>query len=460
MTVDRASTNDLVMLATESGGQVPNCVGAVLMLTGGPNLDIDDLRRVIDERTHRLPRLRQRLVSAPIGCGRPVWVDDPQFDVARHIRRQSCPAPGDETALLGMAATICADALPPSRPRWVAVLVSGLAEDKVALILVLHHVLADGIGGLAVLASLMDGVVPTTMVEGPADDRARPTAHELATDAMQSRWQAIRALPAALRQLPGSFRSAGGLHPPPAGDCSLLHPTGPRRQIGVARVNLAALHALAKTDGATVNDALLAVVGAALRDVLLSRGETLDFFRVTVPVAGRHPRTTGQLGNDVAVLVIEIPGSGSFTDRLRLISARVRAARAISAAPSPAALVGPLFRAIAAMGGYRVYLRRQHRFHTIISNVRGPGQLLSLAGSPVESIVPIAVEDLGNVTVIFVALSYAGTLTVSVIADPDQVPDLPVLMDALQTEFDAVAGTAHGDAGGRPGLPDLSPSAS
>ena len=77
-----------------------------------------------------------------------------------------------------------------------------------------------------------------------------------------------------------------------------------------------------------------------------------------------------------------------------------------------------------------------------------------------ESIVPIAVEDLGNVTVIFVALSYAGTLTVSAIADPDQVPDLTVLMAALQTELNVLAGAGAGHrSAGAAGLSDLSPSA-
>ena len=278
------------MLATESGGRIPNTVGAVLVLTGGSNLDIDRLQQVIAERTWRLPRMRQRLVRVPVGCGRPVWVDDPQFDLARHLRRQSCPAPGDEQALLAVAATVCARALPSSRPRWAAVLVSGLAQNKVALILVLHHVLADGIGGLAVLASLMDGVGSEAGYVESADHRAAPGpgVRELAIDAMHSRWSAIRTLPAVLRQLPDSFRSAGGLQAPPAGDCSLLQPTGPRRQFAVARADLGTLGAGARAGGATVNDALLAATAAALRVQLASRGERLDTFRITVPVAGRH----------------------------------------------------------------------------------------------------------------------------------------------------------------------------
>jgi WS/DGAT/MGAT family acyltransferase len=476
--VDRASTNDLVMLATEAGGQVPNTVGAVLVLAGcghrdsgdqsggdqgggdrgGPNVDVDDALRVIGTRISGIRRLRQRLVRPPVGCGRPVWVDDPSFDVGRHLTHLRCPPPGDEPELLRLAAAACVASLPSSRPRWAAILVSGLTGDRAALILVLHHVLADGIGGLAVLAALVDEGVSPAAADGTADRWCwpRPTVRELFADAMSSRWQALRSSPAVLRQLPGSFRTTGGLHPPPAGDCSLLRRTGPRRQLAVARADLAALHDIAAAQGATVNDALLAAVSAALHELLVRRGETLDTFRVTVPVAGRQPESAGVMRNDASVLVVEISGAGNNAQRLRRISATVRAAREMGSGPSPAALVGPVFRVLAHMGAYRRYLLRQRRFHTIVSNVRGPGRSVTLAGTPIESIIPLSAGDLGNVTVTFMALSYAGTLTVTVIADPDQLPDLAVLIDALQTELDALCLPVPT---GRPVSSDLSPPA-
>jgi len=395
---------------------------------------------VIGSRISGIPRLRQRLLRAPFGCGRPVWVDDPDFDIDRHLTHVRCPAPGDEDALLRLAASTCVAALPSSRPRWVAVLVSGLDSGKVALILVLHHVLADGIGGLAVLAGLVDeGVSPAYQDSNDQLCGRRPSVRELFVDAMRSRWQAVRSLPAVLRQLPGSFRTTGGLHPPPAGDCSLLHRTGPSRRFAVARTDLAALHRVAAVQGATVNDALLGAVTAALHQLLVHRRETLDTFRVTVPVAGRQPKSAEDMGNDASVLVVELPGAGDLPERLRQISATVRAARAMGSGPSPAALVGPVFRVLARMGAYHRYLLRQRRFHTIVSNIRGPGRALTLAGARVESIIPLAVTDLGNVTVTFIALSYAGTLTVTAVADPDQLPDLSVLIDAVQTELDGLS---------------------
>lgn len=116
--------------------------------------------------------------------------------------------------------------------------------------------------------------------------------------------------------------------------------------------------------------------------------------------------------------------------------ARDREARPAATGPSPAAVLGPIFRVLAGLGFYRRYLRGQHRFHTILTDLRGPDQVQMLGGSVVEPIIPVSLADLGNLSVTFVALSYAGVLTVSVIADPQQMPDIDVLAATLQRELD------------------------
>src|SRR6476620_4724367 len=155
--IERASAADLGLLAMESGGVGPERLGAVLVLDAGPGSDVESVRRALAERVRAVPRLRQRLVRVPAGCGRPVWVDDPGFHAARHVRILPCPDPGDEQALLDLAAAVIIEPLPRSRPLWAAALVPGVGGGRVGLVLVLHHVLADGIGGLAVLARLVDG---------------------------------------------------------------------------------------------------------------------------------------------------------------------------------------------------------------------------------------------------------------------------------------------------------------
>ena len=98
----------------------------------------------------------------------------------------------------------------------------------------------------------------------------------------------------------------------------------------------------------------------------------------------------------------------------------------------------PLLRVFAAAGLYRLYMNHQRRLHTLVSNVHGPGPAAHLRRRPDRGRHPVSVGEAGNLTVTFVALSYAGTLTVTIIADPDRVPDLPVLTAALQTELDAL----------------------
>lgn len=110
----------------------------------------------------------------------------------------------------------------------------------------------------------------------------------------------------------------------------------------------------------------------------------------------------------------------------------------------PLAFVSSPFRAAAALGLFRRYMVRQRRRHTLTSNVRGPDHPLTLAGKPIESIIPISAGEAGNVTVGFVALSYAGTLTITTAADPDTTPDLPTLAAALQKELDVLC-TPPGD---------------
>ena len=145
---DRASATDLAMLAMDTG-PVPQQFAAILLLDAGASVDLAGVERLMAERVATVPRLRQRLLRVPPGCGRPVWVDDPGFDIRRHVRQVRCRSPGDEPALLDTAAALITERLPLSRPPWSAVFVTGLAGDAAALVIVVHHVLADGIGGLA-----------------------------------------------------------------------------------------------------------------------------------------------------------------------------------------------------------------------------------------------------------------------------------------------------------------------
>ena len=436
--IERASPTDLAFLAMDVG-QVPEQFGVVLLIDQADGFDLTRAVDLVAARLPAVPRLRQRLVRVPFGCGLPIWVDDEDFDVRDHVRALTCPAPGDEAALLDIALSVTTTPLPRSAPLWSAVFLPGLADGRVALVVVLHHVLADGVGGLAVLASLVD---PGVAAGDSAFPRPRPTAGRLAADAWLGRLGALRRTAKAWRLVRASMAAGGGLHPPRAEPCSLMQQTGPRRRMGVVRADLATLRAAAHRHGATTNDAILVAVAGALHRVLLARGERVDTFVLTVPVSGRREGSGSAVGNMVSPLLVPVPATGEVGPRLAQVAAGVRAHKAAATGPPPIAVLGWLFRPLARLGGYHWYMNHQHRFHTLVSHVRGPADRLTFGGAPISSAVPVGVAEGGNATVYFEVLSYAGTLTLAAIVDPDHFPDLDTLTEGLDAELDLVIGSA------------------
>lgn len=447
--IERASSADLVMRAMEARSAVPQHVAVVLLLEPG-GAGPGELAHLLRTRAAGIPRLRQRLVPVPPGCGRPVWVDVPQLDAGAHLRYLPCPPPWDEPALLGLVAELVGERLPTDRPLWAAAVVPGLAGGRTGVVLVVHHVVADGLGGQAVLAGLLDPRPGDggPAVPAPSTPQARPGWGSLAADALRADRARLGQLPATWRDLRRSLRAAGGLRAEPAARCSLLARTGGATRLAVARTDLAAIRAAAHRHGATVNDAVLAAVGGALGTVLGKRGETVDTVRVAVMVSARRTAAPDQLGNQVTPLLVDVPAGGAPDDRLRQVAGRVARARDQATGPSVVTVLGPAFRWAARAGLHQLLMRHQRRMHTLVSDVTGPAAPVTLGGRRVAAMTPVAVGESGNITLGFVVLSYAGVLTVTVVGD-SRVGDLPVLAGALQAELDALAGPAA-RAAGRP----------
>jgi len=424
--IDRASDADLAFLAMDRD-RVPEQIAVVLVLDRPLTAAV--CARLLAERVTAVPRLRQRLTRTPPGCGPPIWLDDDAFELRRHLETASCPPPGDDRALLDTILPHVLRPLPRDRPLWRAVLVDWPAGGS-ALALVVHHVLSDGLGGLAVLSRLVDGAVHSP---APPVGR-RPSARELAADAWRRRTAAVRATPDRLRRLRIAMTAGGGAFPVRAQLCSLLHPTGERRRLVLVRTRVDALRDAAHRHDAGVHAALLTAVAEALRRVLDGRGETLDAVTIAVPVG--TPRSAGGMaGNAVSPLVVTVPAAGSRGDRMRLVAADVRRRRARAAGPAPITVLGGWFRLLAALGGYRWYMTHQRRLHTLVSYVRGPAEPVRLGGATVREMIPIALGGASNITVMFVALSYAGSLVITVVVDPDRCPDADLLGQALTQEL-------------------------
>jgi WS/DGAT/MGAT family acyltransferase len=415
-----------MQLAAGAGTPAAGHVGVVLVLDTGKGFVTADAARLLGVRIRGVPRLRQRLSGGP----RPYWADDPGFDLGGHVREVRCPPPGDERALLDLAAAELEKPLPRSRPLWSAVFVTGLAHGGTGLVIVVDHVLADGVAGLAVLAALLDPAYP---------------APARATDRGQRDIDLTRRGHGAIDLTHGAGRGGirqglaelGGVRPPRRlARSSLNRPTGPRRRLDVVTADLAAVRAFAHAHGGTVNDVVVASVAGALRDLLASRGEPLDRVTISVPVSARQAADTGVLGNKVGVMPVSVPGDGTLGARVSAVAAitRTRKSRARGASAS---LLVPVFLLLARAGLLRWFVNRQRLVHTFVTNLRGPRQPLAFGGAPVRTVIPIP-STTGNVTVTFGALSYAGALRVTVLSDPVQVPDVALLTAALRTALDAI----------------------
>ena len=252
---------DLTVLATDRGS-VPMNIGAVLEFdtAGGPSLAAV---RALSERVPTIPRLRQRLRRVPFGCGRPVWVDDPDFVLDRHLLEREWPTPGGDRQLLDVAAELICQRLDTDRPLWRACLVTDLLGGQAALILVLHHVLADGLGGLAILAALADPGLPAPTRTFP---QRPPQWRELAVDAAREKIRVASTLPTRLRRGLAGLRELGlgPRRPRLIERTSLNRPTSERRQFATVTVPLADIVTAAHRAGGTVNDVVLAAVTGRL----------------------------------------------------------------------------------------------------------------------------------------------------------------------------------------------------
>jgi diacylglycerol O-acyltransferase len=426
---ERVSADDLMSLASRRHPP-PLQVGAVLILEAPGELDVGGLRTALQQRIAAVPRLRQRLQRVPLGCGRPIWVDDPGFTIDHHVTVVTPHPKADDAGLLKIAADLVAKPLPEDRPLWSATLVPGMTGGRAGLVLVMHHVVGDGLAGLAVLRGLVDGSATSAAA---AVAQPHPTRAALAKDAWREHVRSLQRLPKALGRL---FAAFDELRPSLAGraePCSLNKPTGPRRSICTIVVDLHHARELAHTNGATVNDLVLTAVTGALHQVLTDRGERLDTLVVSVPFAARTRTEPGQLGNRSGVIPVSLPTSGGFSDRLTAISAIMRAAKQYERGASTAVL-GPAFRLLARLGIYQYFIDHQPFVHTFVSDLRGPDEPLSLLGCRVLEVVPLSVAT-GNVTVAFTALSYDQRLVITMIFDPETCPDADRLSRALKSQF-------------------------
>jgi diacylglycerol O-acyltransferase / wax synthase len=480
--LDRLSALDTSFLRMESP-TTPMHIGALYLLEGGPLLDedgrfrLDEVRRHVESRLARLPRLTKRVLEPPFGIGRPVWVDDLDFDVAHHVRTTTLPAPGDESQLLALCEQLHMERLDRSRPLWELWFVPGLSGGRVGLVEKVHHALIDGVSGVELVTTLFDfeqvapsfEPVPEGPLPEPAPGSLRLLAETFSERIVEPTVVAGAVTRAALRtprdlaaQLTAVGESVLALARPAVArqGTSLNQPVGPHRRLLPVTVDLDDVHATGQALGGTINDVVLAAVTAGLRQMLVERGEALGgvSLHALVPKSTRRGGMSQEPGNHVAAFLAELPiGDPDPLGRLHTIEARMRRMKDRHQAEGSELLLGAgdLLPA-AAVGAIARLVSRQRFVNLIVTNIPGPPVPLYFAGAKVIDVVPIVPLG-GNLTVALAVVSYDGRLTIALHGDREACPDLPVMADAVRDSLAELAGLAGVDWHGRPRSDDDDP---
>jgi diacylglycerol O-acyltransferase / wax synthase len=450
---DRLSPLDASFLFAEHRTAAMH-VGAVMTFAlpeRGP-LDLDALVELIGRRLPLVPRYRQKVRDVPGHLGLPVWVDDPGFDLAFHVRRSALPAPGTEQVLRELVGRLLARQLDRSRPLWEVYLIEGLADGRFAVVTKTHHAMVDGLASMDIGAVLLD---PTPQPrETPPDDwdpTPEPSALELAADAVlhalrrprdvldvagravSDVQQVVSAVTRAAEAVVAAGRSAAAVRPVPP----LTAATGEQRRYGMERTTLADHRAVRKAHGGTVNDVVLAVVAGALRQWMISRGEPLTSdvsVRALVPVSVRARRRDDVGGNSISAYFVDLPvAEPDPVRRLAVVRDAMeehkRSGRTVEAT-AMIRLVGLAPPIVHSLGARLASQFSSRLYNVLVTNVPGPPCPLYALGARMLDMFPV-VPLAGGQAVAIGITSYDGGVHYGLTADRDALPDVDVLAAAM-----------------------------
>jgi diacylglycerol O-acyltransferase / wax synthase len=439
----RLSQSDLVNLRLDKPNApyhvcgLATVEGAALLDPEG-HLQLDQLRQRMDRRLGRVPQLRRRLHYPGLLRGRPLWVDDQRFDIARHVFLAEVPPPGDDAQLLEVAARLHRPLLDRSKPLWELWFLTGLSGGRIGVMLKLHHAVADGMAAIGIMASLFD--LEPDAPELPAANwkpERIPGGWPLLLDNLSAKADAggrlARALahPVVLGRTTRTFVSelVRTLQQTQAPRTSLNRPVHAGRLLRVLRVALPKAKEVAHSTGAKVNDVVLDLWAGGLRDLLIARGETVEGIELitSVAVSLRRDQQTGDLGNQVGILAVRLPvGEPNAVRRLERIAASSRKAKAEQHPAAIQSATGML----AATPIAQFFTSHQHMVNVFSTNLVGPPMPVYVLGARILDIMPI-IQATGNVAISLCAFSYVDRLSLTVTADAHSFPDVDVVLAGM-----------------------------
>lgn len=420
--------------AEDSDRHVSLAIGSVAVLEG-PIPAYDAFVSGLAKRVLGMPRFRQVLRTHPLDLEAPEWVDAENFDISHHVHRVALPQPGDDMALFRLTADLMEHRLDRERPLWECWIVEGLPNNQWAMIMKLHHCIADGIATMHMLAGLSDsgegGTYATEIRAAKEPVRRAFRLPALSADPRQwvgSMWHTSTALAGgARRALGGTVDILGGLlRPAPT---SLVGPVSAWRRYAAVEVSLDEVARVCRAFDVTINDVALAAITDAFREVLIGRGEKpkRNSLRTLVPVSVRPNDDVGKADNRVSLMLPYLPVEKSDPeDQLRAVHSRLTRAKGSGQRQaghifiSAANIIPFPLTAWAVRAATRL---PQRGVVTVATNVPGPRQEMHIMGRKVVRMFPIPPIALGLRTGIAI-VSYADKLVFGITGDYDTAPDI------------------------------------
>jgi WS/DGAT/MGAT family acyltransferase len=412
------------------------------------------------DRLHKARCFRQRLGYVPLSFDHPYWFEDPDFDLEFHLRHIALPKPGDWRQLCIQAARLHARPLDMNKPLWEITVIEGLdnvpgiPKGSFALVSKVHHAAIDGASG-AEMAAAIHELTPDAEVQPPTEpwrpDHLPSGVELLGRSAVRTLGLPMRLIKTVASNTPSVARMVMSLARREL-DLQLKVPrtrfngnVSPHRVFDGRRFDLNEVKAIrSSVDGATVNDAVVSIIGGAMRHYLSSKNELPDESLIAMaPISTRGAGQKDTAGNRVSAMSLPMRSDVSDAgERLAAVRNESIKAKKLSATLGldlgtdaaeflPSTVSGMLVRAYGRSG---LAEKVPPIYNTVITNVPGPNVPLYSMGSRL-----VANFGLGPVLhglgLFQPVLSYNGTLTISAVSCRKQMPDPAYYCECLEESF-------------------------
>jgi len=453
--MQRLSSQDAAFLHLEDA--VSHMHIGVVGILEGPPPSYQTLADRVQAHLPRIPRYRQKVHFVPLALGRPVWVDDPHFNLGYHLRRTGLPSPGGDEELRLLVGRVMSQQLDRHKPLWELWMIEGLSDNRWALLSRSHHSMVDGVAAAELLSVLLDDErEPAVVPAEPWEPERQPSGAELAVRALGQRAMSPldglrpagspRATARRVGDAAEGLLTLSGILQPPRRS-SLNGPLGPHRCWNWARSRLSEVKMIRAALGGTVNDVVLAAIAGGFRELLAARGEPTDrVVRSLVPVSVRSGGEQGQYNNRVSAIFADLPvGIADPVERLASVTEQMEHLKQSHEAVAGDVLVG--LSGFAPAGLLALALRTatrvpQRNVNTVTTNVPGPQRPLYAAGRRLLECFPY-VPLAGHVRVGIAIFSYDGALSFGVTGDYDAAPDIGILCQGIERSMAELAAAAR-----------------